>query len=69
MQGDIVTEEIQCDTAAGTCPVTVKAPSIVLVFLNDQALADSSPPSEGPQTFATTAATVSNSPMHSLYLS
>ncbi|KDN48657.1 hypothetical protein RSAG8_02644, partial [Rhizoctonia solani AG-8 WAC10335] len=39
------------------CAITVKAPSIVLVFLNDQALADSTPPSEGPQTFATTAAT------------
>ncbi|KAF8596582.1 hypothetical protein BDV93DRAFT_542700 [Ceratobasidium sp. AG-I] len=57
MQGELVTETIPCDTAAGTCTVTVKAPSIVLAFLNDQTLADSSPPAEGPQTFATTAAT------------
>jgi len=55
MQGDIDTETIQC--TGGTCPITVKAPSIVLAFLNEQALTDSSPPNEGPQTFATTAAT------------
>ncbi|KAG8689837.1 hypothetical protein FRC11_000282 [Ceratobasidium sp. 423] len=57
MKGEMVTETIQCDTAAGSCPIAVKAPSIVLVFLNDQTLADSTPPNEGPQTFATTAAT------------
>ncbi|CAE6505796.1 unnamed protein product [Rhizoctonia solani] len=57
MKGELQTETIQCDTAAGSCAITVKAPSIVLVFLNDQTLADSTPPSEGPQTFATTAAT------------
>ncbi|KAG8688124.1 hypothetical protein FRC08_011609 [Ceratobasidium sp. 394] len=57
LRGDLVTEEIQCDAAARTCPVTVKAPSIVLVFLNDQSLADSSAPNEGPQTFATSAYT------------
>ncbi|KAG9125174.1 hypothetical protein FRC07_008677 [Ceratobasidium sp. 392] len=55
LKGDVVTEEIPCN--AGVCAVTVKAPSIVLAFLNDQSLADSSPPPEGPQTFATTAAT------------
>ncbi|KAG8706428.1 hypothetical protein FRC09_002416 [Ceratobasidium sp. 395] len=55
LKGDLVTEEIACN--AGNCAVTVKAPSIVLVFLNDQSLADSTPPPEGPQTFATTAAT------------
>lgn len=59
MKGEMQTETIQCDTAAGSCAITVKAPSIVLVFLNDQTLADSTPPTEGPQTFATTAATVS----------
>jgi hypothetical protein len=59
MKGDLVTEEVPCDVAAGSCAITVKAPSIVLVFLNDQSLADSTPPTEGPQTFATTAATVS----------
>ncbi|CUA68540.1 Beta-glucuronidase [Rhizoctonia solani] len=57
MKGEMQTETIPCDTASGTCAITVKAPSIVLVFLNDQTLADSTPPSEGPQTFATTAAT------------
>ncbi|QRV75317.1 glycoside hydrolase family 79 protein [Ceratobasidium sp. AG-Ba] len=57
LRGDLVTEEIQCEAAAGSCPIVVKAPSAVLVFLNDQTLADSSPPPEGPQTFATTAAT------------
>ncbi|KAH7341484.1 hypothetical protein B0J17DRAFT_765535 [Rhizoctonia solani] len=57
MKGDMQTETIPCDTATGSCAITVKAPSIVLVFLNDQTLADSTPPSEGPQTFATTAAT------------
>ncbi|KAF8699112.1 Glycoside hydrolase family 79 protein, partial [Rhizoctonia solani] len=57
MKGELQTETIQCDTAAGSCAINVKAPSIVLVFLNDQTLADSTPPNEGPQTFATTAAT------------
>ncbi|ELU40991.1 glycoside hydrolase family 79 protein [Rhizoctonia solani AG-1 IA] len=63
MKGELQTETIQCDTAAGSCAINVKAPSIVLVFLNDQTLADSTPPNEGPQTFATTAATVQN-PQH-----
>jgi hypothetical protein len=58
MKGELQTETIQCDAAAGSCAINVKAPSIVLVFLNDQTLADSTPPNEGPQTFATTAATV-----------
>lgn len=59
MKGDVATEEFPCDATSGTCVVQVKAPSIVLVFLNDQTLQESSPPPEGAKTFATTAATVS----------
>ncbi|KAB5589021.1 hypothetical protein CTheo_7533 [Ceratobasidium theobromae] len=57
MKGDVATEEFPCDATSGTCVVQVKAPSIVLVFLNDQTLQESSPPPEGAKTFATTAAT------------
>ncbi|GJJ09247.1 hypothetical protein Clacol_003469 [Clathrus columnatus] len=41
LQGDQVTETISCDATTNLCPVTVKAPSAALVFLNPQAEADS----------------------------
>jgi len=56
LQGEENTVNVPCDTAAGTCTVTVPAPGFALVFLNDKAYEDSTP-SGNTVTFATTAYT------------
>ncbi|KAG8939588.1 hypothetical protein FRC04_006210 [Tulasnella sp. 424] len=43
LTGDVQTVVIQCDQAANQCVVPVKAPSVALVFLSDDALSQSSP--------------------------
>jgi hypothetical protein len=47
-----VVETIQC--TGGTCNIPLKAPSLALVFLSDQALANSSPDPSATQSFETT---------------
>ena len=46
---------MQCDQAAGTCPIKVPAPGFALVMLTDEAAAGSEPLAT--QTYATTAHT------------
>lgn len=43
LRNALSTLSIPCDKAAGTCTIPVFAPSVALVFLSDEALADSSP--------------------------
>ncbi|KAG8916728.1 hypothetical protein FRC00_014472, partial [Tulasnella sp. 408] len=43
LTGDVETVFIPCDQASNTCTVPVKAPSVALVFLSDDAIAQSSP--------------------------
>ncbi|KAG8947618.1 hypothetical protein FRC04_010552 [Tulasnella sp. 424] len=43
LTGDVQTIVIPCDQAANNCVVPVKAPSVALVFLSDDALSHSSP--------------------------
>lgn len=54
LTGDVETVIIPCDQAANNCIVPVKAPSVALVFLSDDALHQSSPENEASSlTFAT----------------
>ncbi|KAG8988112.1 hypothetical protein FRB90_002952, partial [Tulasnella sp. 427] len=54
LTGDVQTVTIACDTAANQCSVPVKAPSVALVFLDDDAVSNSSPENEASSlTFAT----------------
>ena len=56
LQGELNVANVPCDATTNTCTITVPAPGFALVFLNDQAYADSTP--SGPTvTFATTAFT------------
>jgi hypothetical protein len=48
-----VIQTIQCDTAANTCNIPLKAPSLALVFLTEEALANSSPDPAATQSFET----------------
>lgn len=58
LMGEQQTIEIACDTAANSCTIPVKAPSFALVFLTEDAMAKSSPPTPTDTlTFATTAFT------------
>lgn len=52
LYGDIETIDIQCTD--GNCVIPVPAPSIAIVYLDQEALADSSVPVEATQTYATT---------------
>ncbi|KAJ3552241.1 hypothetical protein NM688_g4255 [Phlebia brevispora] len=51
-QGDESVVTVQCNQAAGTCPIRVPAPGFALVFLNNDALAASEPQTTA--TFSTT---------------
>ena len=55
LNGDVVIETVQCDTAANTGQIKVPAPGFALVFLSDEALENSEPTTTA--TFATTAVT------------
>ena len=56
LRGEETVVNIPCDAATNTCIVTVPAPGFALVFLNDKAFEDSTPPGNT-FTFATTART------------
>ncbi|CAE7142978.1 unnamed protein product [Rhizoctonia solani] len=43
LRGDEVIHTIQCDPVTGQCPIPLKAPSLALVFLTEDALQQSSP--------------------------
>jgi hypothetical protein len=47
LHGDVETITRQCDQSANTCSIPVRAPSFALVFLNPQALQDSTPQGDG----------------------
>lgn len=57
LQGEQVTETIECDTTNNQCLIPMRAPSFALVFLSQQALTASSPPTSSTLTFATTSLT------------
>ncbi|EIW72362.1 hypothetical protein TREMEDRAFT_41693 [Tremella mesenterica DSM 1558] len=52
LYGTEQTSVVQCTD--GNCPIEVSAPSIAVVYLTDQALADSSVPQDATSTYATT---------------
>jgi hypothetical protein len=56
LRGEETIVNVPCDTVTNTCTVTVPAPGFALVFLNDKAFEDSTPPGNT-FTFATTART------------
>ena len=53
--GEETIQTVACDQAAGTCSIDVPAPGFALVFLDNNALADSEPTST--QTFPSTTCT------------
>ncbi|EMD34946.1 glycoside hydrolase family 79 protein [Gelatoporia subvermispora B] len=55
LSGDEEIQTITCDQTQNTCQVTVPAPGVAVVFLTDEAFAESEPSTT--QTFATTALT------------
>ncbi|RPD63414.1 glycoside hydrolase family 79 protein [Lentinus tigrinus ALCF2SS1-6] len=55
LKNDLHIETIQCDQAANTCQVKVPAPGFALVFMSEEAAAESEPTSTA--TFGTTAIT------------
>lgn len=55
LKGDVQMYGIPCDTTNNVCAVTVPAPGIAVVFLNEASLQDAQPTTT--QTFATTIAT------------
>ncbi|KAG8694823.1 hypothetical protein FRC08_008238 [Ceratobasidium sp. 394] len=52
LKNEEVVQTITCEN--GACAIPLKAPSLALVFLTDQALRDSSPDPSATQTFPTT---------------
>ena len=55
LQGDLHLETVQCDQQNNVCNVKVPAPGFALVFMSDEAAAESEPTSTA--TFGTTAIT------------
>lgn len=54
LHGTLNVTTVLCDQTANTCTITVPAPSVALVFLTPQALANSTPDPNAP-VFSTTA--------------
>jgi len=47
LQGDMVIQTVQCDTSSNTCPITVPAPSVALVFLDPSTMYGNTGNTEG----------------------
>ncbi|CAE6368779.1 unnamed protein product [Rhizoctonia solani] len=53
LKGDEVIHTIQCNAETNQCSVPLKAPSLALIFLTDEALQNSSPPQDATASFET----------------